>query len=98
MAIHALTAGRIGVMILGVMSGVTPGDSGRDLTAKQVTVVVSVLIDAAAIVRDATPWNMGNAMPLLALSAGCWMVAFGLFEIVYGPMLLTRRLTSQGPP
>jgi uncharacterized protein involved in response to NO len=97
-AIHELTAGAIGTMALGVMSRVTLGDTGRDLTAKRAMVVVFVLIDAAAIVRDATPLNMGNAMPLLALSAGCWIVAFGLFEIVYGPMLLTRQLTRRGPP
>ena len=98
MAIHALTAGPIGAMILGVMSGVTLGDTGRDLTAKWVPVVIFVLIDAAAIVRGATSWNMGDGMILFALSAGCWVVAFGLSEIVYGPMLLTRRLTSRGPP
>ena len=85
-------------MILGVMSGVTLGHTGRDLTANRATVVVFVLINAAAIVRVAASWNMGDAMHLLALSAGCWVVAFGLFEIVYGPMLLTRRLTSRGPP
>ena len=28
---------------------------------------------------------------LLALSGTCWIAAFGMFEIVYGPMLLTRR-------
>jgi uncharacterized protein involved in response to NO len=86
-------------MILGVMSSVTLGDTGRDLTAaNRATVVVFVLINVAAIARVAVSWNMGEAMHLLALSAGCWMVAFGLFEIVYGPMLLTRRLTSRGPP
>ena len=42
-------------MILGVMSGVTLGDTGRDLTAKRVTVVVFVLINAAAIVRVLHP-------------------------------------------
>jgi uncharacterized protein involved in response to NO len=26
----------------------------------------------------------------------CWVVAFGLFEIVYGPMLLTRQPTRSG--
>ena len=36
-------------------------------------------------------------MILLALSAACWMAAFGLFEIVYGPMLLTRQPTRSGP-
>ena len=96
-AIHALTAGPIGAMILGVMSGVTLGHTERDLTANRATVVVFVLINVAAIARVAASWNMGDAMPLLALSAGCWMVAFGLFEIVYGPMLLTRRLISRDP-
>jgi uncharacterized protein involved in response to NO len=74
LAIHALTAGPIGAIILGVMSGVTLGHTGRDLTAKQVTVVVSVLIDAAAIVRSAASWNMGTVMILLACrpGAGWW--------------------------
>src|SRR4051794_29618115 len=66
-AIHTLTAGPIDAMILGVMPGVTLGDTGRDLTAKPATVAVFALIDAAAIVRDATSWNLGDAMPLLAL-------------------------------
>ena len=61
-AIHALTAGPIDAMILGVMSGVTLGDTGRDLTANRATVVVFVLINAAAIVRVAASWNMGDAM------------------------------------
>jgi uncharacterized protein involved in response to NO len=31
-------------------------------------------------------------MTILLLVAGaCWIAAFGLFEFVYGPMLLTRR-------
>jgi uncharacterized protein involved in response to NO len=70
LAIHAVTTGRIGAMILGVVSSVTLGDSGRDLTAKRVTVVVFVLIDAAAIIRVAKSWNMGAVMILLAWRPG----------------------------
>ena len=74
MAIHTLTAGRIGAMILDVMSGVTLADTGRDLTAKRASVVIFVLIDAAAIVWNAAFWNMSDVMILLACrpGAGWW--------------------------
>jgi uncharacterized protein involved in response to NO len=96
-AIHALTAGAIGTMILAVMPRVTLGHTGRDLTANWATVAIFVLINAAAITRVAASWNPDDMMILLALSAACWMAAFGLFEIVYGPMLLTRQPTCSGP-
>jgi uncharacterized protein involved in response to NO len=76
---------------------VTLGHTGRDLTANRATVVVFVLINAAVIVRVAASWNTGDVMILRALSAGYWVVAFGPFEIVYGAMLLTRRLISRAP-
>ncbi|MGD0291973.1 MAG: NnrS family protein [Candidatus Binataceae bacterium] len=90
-AIHALTAGAMGTMILAVMPRVTLGHTGRELTASRSTAVIFVLINAAAIMRIAASWNIGGMLLLLALSAICWIAAFGLFEIVYGPMLLTRR-------
>ena len=96
-AIHALTAGAIATMILAVMPRVALGHTGRDLTANRATVAIFVLINAAAITRAAASWNPDDMMILLALSAACWMAAFGLFEIVYGPMLLTRQPISSGP-
>jgi uncharacterized protein involved in response to NO len=90
-AIHALSAGAIGIMILAVMPRVTLGHTGRELTANRATVVIFILINAAAIMRVAASWNIGWMMILLALSASCWIAAFGLFEIVYGPLLLTPR-------
>ena len=91
-AIHALTAGAIGTMILAVMPRVTLGHTGRDLTASRATVAIFFLINAAAVARVAASWNTDATMILIALSGVCWIAAFGLFEIVYGPMLLTRRL------
>jgi uncharacterized protein involved in response to NO len=95
-AIHALTAGAIGTMILAVMPRVTLGHTGRDLTANRVTVAIFVLINAAGITRVCASWQPDAMMILLALSVGCWIAAFGLFEIVYGPMLLTRQPTRSG--
>lgn len=96
-AIHALTAGGIGTMILAVMPRVTLGHTGRDLAANRATVAIFVLINAAAITRVAASWNTDDMMILLALSAACWMAAFGLFEIVYGPMLLTQQPMRSDP-
>jgi uncharacterized protein involved in response to NO len=96
--IHALTVGAMGTMILAVMPRVTLGHTGRDVTANRATVVIFVLINAAAITRIAASWNAVDAMVLLALSAGCWIAAFGLFEIVYGPMLLRGQFTRRDSP
>jgi uncharacterized protein involved in response to NO len=90
-AIHALSAGAIGIVILAVMPRVTLGHTGRDLTANRPTVVIFILVNAAAIMRVAASWNVGGMLLLLALSGICWVVAFGMFEIVYGPMLLRQR-------
>jgi uncharacterized protein involved in response to NO len=93
-AIHALTAGAIGTMILAVMPRVTLGHTGRDLTANRATVSIFVLISAAAITRVAASWDLDDMMILLALSAVSWIAAFGLFEIVYGPILVGCHVNS----
>ncbi len=90
-AVHALTAGAIGTMIIGVMPRVTLGHTGRDLTANRATVAIFLLINAAALSRVAASWDTGHMLILLILSAAFWIAAFGLFEIVYGPMLLVQR-------
>lgn len=93
-AIHALTAGATAIMILAVMPRVTLGHTGRDLIANRATVAVFVLINAAAIARVCASWHTEFITLLLLVAGACWIAAFGLFELVYGPMLLTRRSTS----
>ena len=90
-AIHALTAGAITVMILAVMPRVTLGHTGRTLTANRATVVAFVLINAAAIVRVCATWHTALMASLLLIAGALWIAAFLVFELVYGPMLLTRR-------
>ena len=93
-AIHALTAGATAVMILAVMPRVTLGHTGRELTANRATVAIFVLINAAAIARVCASWHTEFMTILLLVAGACWIAAFGLFELVYGPMLLTRRSAS----
>jgi uncharacterized protein involved in response to NO len=90
-AIHALTAGAIGTMILAVMTRVTRGHTGRDLGADRFTNVIYIFVTAAAIARVTAACCAKWTMPLLDVSAGCWIAAFGGFVLCYGPMLLLPR-------
>jgi len=73
---------------------VTLGHTGRELIANRATVLVFVVINAAALARVCASWHTEFMALLLLVAGACWIAAFGLFELIYGPMLLTRRSTS----
>jgi len=87
-AIHALTAGAIGTMILAVMTRATRGHTGRNLSADRVTRLIFLLVTLAATVRVAASLFPAWTMPLLIVSACFWIAAFGGFVLSYGPMLV----------
>jgi len=90
-AIHALTAGAIGTMILAVMTRVARGHTGRDLSSDQRTKLIYILVTFAAITRVTAALTADWTMPLLSASACFWIGAFGLFTLSYGPMMLRPR-------
>jgi uncharacterized protein involved in response to NO len=92
-AIHALTAGAIGTMVLAVMTRVTLGHTGRRLTADRLTSAIYILITAAAVTRVAAAW-VGESTILLNLSAILWVASFALFLLCYGPMLISPKLAA----
>jgi uncharacterized protein involved in response to NO len=63
-AVHALSAGAIGTMTLGVMTRATLGHTGRELTADRLTIAIFVSVNLAAIAR------------VLAAASGAWMLAW----------------------
>lgn len=89
-AIHALTAGAMGTMVLAVMTRVSLGHTGRSLRADRRTSLIYLTISAAALCRIAATW-MTDAPLLLSLSALFWMAAFLLFVSRYGAMLMQPR-------
>jgi uncharacterized protein involved in response to NO len=82
-ALHALGAGAIGALTMGMMSRVALGHSGRALVAAPLTVLAYVLVLAAGVLRVAATFD-GEA--LLDLSAAAWILAWGCFLIVYLPI------------
>jgi uncharacterized protein involved in response to NO len=90
-AIHALTAGAIGTMTLGVMTRVSLGHTGRALKADRITALIYLLVIFAAIARVAV-WKGGSSSMLIEVSAVLWIGSFGLFALRYGPILLAPRV------
>lgn len=90
--VHAFTAGTFGTMILGVMSRVALGHTGRPLVIARVVIVAYVLVSAAALIRVFGPWLVPRYYAgVLAASIAVWAAAFLIFLAVYVPVLCRPR-------
>lgn len=94
-AIHALTVGAIGTMILAVMTRVSRGHTGRQLSADGATTLAYALVILAAAVRVSAALSVGAREDLLIVAAALWITAFGLFALRYAPYLLRPRSARQ---
>jgi uncharacterized protein involved in response to NO len=90
-AVHALTAGAMGTMILAVMVRATLGHTGRTLHADAATVAIFALVTLSAVLRVASAWGIGAQFDLLEVSGLAWIGTYALFVARYGPMLLAPR-------
>ena len=86
-ALHALTAGAMGTMTLAVMTRASLGHSGRPLHAGAGTTWCYALVGAAALMRVLAPLTAIDAALLFGLSGLAWIGAFGLFVVLYAPLL-----------
>lgn len=94
--IHALSAGAIGTMTLGMMTRVSRGHTGRELTADGITTSIYVAVNFAAGTRLAAAFDDNWPLPWLMASGGLWIFAFLLFAFCYGRMLTTPRPMQGG--
>lgn len=94
--LHALTAGAMGSMILAVMTRVGLGHTGRSLVLPRGAVGIYLLVHAGAAARVLGALAPGPAQsPLLLIGGLLWAAAFGLFAILYGPILLRPRVDGK---
>lgn len=90
-ALHAWTAGAVGVMTLAVMTRATRGHSGRPLTSPPTTTLIYLLVILSVVLRLATVILTERTATLHELAAAAWTAAFVAFVVLYGPMLLWAR-------
>ncbi|NQV47332.1 MAG: NnrS family protein [Rhodospirillaceae bacterium] len=95
-AIHALTAGAMGTMILAMMTRAALGHTGRQVIASAPIVVSYAMASLGAILRVLATVGealIGPSGPGLMIAAGgiLWMLAFAIFTIVFWPILTGPR-------
>jgi uncharacterized protein involved in response to NO len=79
-------AGAIGLMTLAVMTRASLGHTGQKLAASMPTQVIYFCALVAALARIAAAFEPSSA--LLYAAAFAWVLAFGGFAAIFGPLLL----------
>ena len=95
LALHALTAGAIGTMTLGMMCRVTLGHTGREIKASSMTTASFVLMIFAGALRVSGPLFFPEHVNAWIISSALiWSVCFAIYAFIYAPMLLQSRPES----
>ena len=92
-ATHAFAVGGAGLATLGLMARVALGHTGRDVyqPPKWVSAMIGLLL-AGTIVRVFAPLlTMHLYATAMVIAQFLWVSAFGLFLLVYTPILVTAR-------
>jgi uncharacterized protein involved in response to NO len=93
-ALHAWTTGAMGIMTLAVMTRATLGHTGREVVSAPATTLIYGAILAAALARIAAPLLATIYYEALLVAGIGWLLAFGIFLLVYGPMFVGAKWTS----
>ena len=91
-ALHALTMGAIGSMVLAVTTRVALGHTGRPLHAARATVTAYWVLMVAVVVRVLGPLTGKYYLVMIDVSAAGWMLAFSIFLWVYWPILTRAKV------
>jgi uncharacterized protein involved in response to NO len=79
LATHALTAGAIGALTLGMMTRTARGHTGRPIVADVYEIAAFVLVTTAAITRVLVPLAMPSTYRVAVIVSAClWSVAYAI--------------------
>lgn len=90
--VHALGVGGMATMILGVMTRVSLGHTGRQLILPKGAVLIYYLISISALCRLIYGLGYTTNTNLLYISAFTWSLSFILFLFLYFKILLYKRI------
>jgi len=88
---HLLGVGGIGTLLLAVMTRVAVGHTGRPLTLVPKGLLIYIAILLAVLLRLMVALQWLDFRVGLSLVTLCWVLAFGLFVILYFPILSRSR-------
>ena len=95
-ALHALTVGAIGALTLGMMARVALGHTARPLKLPPGMGAAFALVLLAALLRVLPPIVApGLYRHGMHAAAGLWAIAFALFVVRYGRVLVGPRVDGR---
>ncbi|SFH87188.1 NnrS family protein [Modicisalibacter xianhensis] len=96
LAIHALTVGGMGTMMLAMMARVALGHTGRPITAPKGIGIALGLMVTAAVLRAVMPalWPQVTHLTL-SFAILAWSLAYALYLSLYAPVLLRKRVDGK---
>jgi len=93
--LHALGNGAVGTMLLGVMSRVALGHTGRLLELPRGAVWIYWAILLSAVLRIAVALGWLGSQTALTAAGLAWVLAFSLFLWIYTPILIGPRVDGR---
>lgn len=97
-ALHALTAGAIGMLTMAVMSRASLGHSGRPLTATPLTIAGYACVCVGAGIRVFAPILSKEPSAAVLWSGVIWTLGFVLFLVAYRQIFLGTAMVAVSPP
>lgn len=94
-AIHAFTAGAMGTFILGMMSRIVLGHSGRQLKLAKGFTSAYVFITLSVVIRIASGFFPEVYEAGILLAGLSWSLAFTIFLFYYFPILISPRIDGR---
>lgn len=94
LAVHAFAVGGIGMITIGMMSRVSLGHTGRDVSHPPAPLFwIFLLLLSAAIVRVLMAWWFSQFyLAWIGISQALWIIAFFIFIWIYLPILIKPRI------
>jgi uncharacterized protein involved in response to NO len=93
---HALATGAMATMILAVMTRSALGHTGRPLVVSRAIAVAYLLLTFTALLRTfGVAVFPTHYLVTLTVSALTWMACFGIFIVVYAPILWRPRVDGR---
>lgn len=94
-ALHALTIGAIGTMIMAMMTRASLGHTGHSVVARPLIVVAYILLSIATLARLAVMAWPEAMVELVVVSGAAWTLSFAAFFVIYAPILMRPRIDGR---
>ena len=91
-AIHTITVGAIGLMILSMISRVSLGHTGRKIQTGKLMACAFLILFCAALIRILGQLFTDDYIFIILCSAVLWALAYCIFVVVYTPILIRKRI------